>query len=209
MNNKNILYISAVFLAIIDSIILLDVFAEEKLCLLEEKLNWDIPFICELEKTVEDPATAGWETYRDEELGVEFKYPPDFGGGVIWRPYVWPPKLSVVPSSQYSLKNACPDYHQAPYFPEPQTLNFNGIDFTLYYSAEGAVGSNYLTYCYQTQKGDNYYILDFLIRTTSGCGQGCGPYCGTEHEEECINFNLHEEVEKPIEMIVSTLKFIK
>lgn len=149
--------------------------------------------------------TVKWKTYEDEKNGVEFKYPENFGANV-WRAYSWPPKLIVVSDTQDPLKAGCPDL-------SPNASNtpveINGLDFIFYEAGDGAAGSTYTTYCYITKKNNNYYVFDFFIRTTNGCGTNCGPYCETEFEAECKNLDIVNAIDKPIEKIVSTLKFLK
>jgi hypothetical protein len=113
----------------------------------------------------------------------------------------------VVPANENLIKQGCPDIQASS--PEQSQLTINGINFTLYKESEGAAGSSFTTYCYTTLKDQKYYAIDFLIRYTNGCGDGCGPYCGTPNETVCRNFDKVKEVEKPIEQMISTLKFTK
>jgi hypothetical protein len=69
------------------------------------------------------------------------------------------------------------------------------------------VGSIYKTYCYTTKRNDNYYVINFLIRSTSRCGNICGSYCGTQYEAECKNLEIIKDIEEPINQIVSTFTF--
>lgn len=149
--------------------------------------------------------TANWKTYKDEKTGAEFKYPEKFGANV-WRADSWPPKLIVVSGSEDPLKVGCSDLS-----PNASSVpvEINGQDFIFYEYGDGAAGSTYTTYCYITKKNNNYYVLDFFIRTTNGCGTNCGPYCETQFEAECKNLDIVNEIDKPIEKIVSTLKLAK
>ncbi len=139
--------------------------------------------------------------------GYEFKYPKNFGGNV-WSAPQWPPKTTVVPVSQDPIVKGCPDL-QGGLPVEKKGVTLNNIKYSLSTSSGGAAGSTYTTYCYVTQKDQKYYIIEFLIRYTSGCGENCGPYCGTQFENECKNFDKLKEVETPIDQILSTFKFIE
>lgn len=142
-----------------------------------------------------------WETYSDNEL--EFKYSKDFGAE-IWRAFEWPPKAITAQTQPEILKNCFPDYLGVGL--QPKKAEINNINYDLYELSDAAAGSTYTTYCYTTQKDQKYYALRFVMRYTSGCGESCGPYCGTPQENVCRNFNKAEEVEKPIKQIVATVK---
>jgi hypothetical protein len=153
-----------------------------------------------------DP-TANWKIYRNEEYGFEFKYPENFGANV-WRPYFWPPKATVVVEED-PIAKGCPDFPSGYQNIITKNVGINGIDFVIHKASDGAAGSSYISYCYVAEKDMKYYVVNFLIRTTNGCGENCGPYCGTQYEQECLNFNFSEDVEKPIEAIMSTFRFDK
>jgi len=172
----------------------------EKISKWEEFIN-GLKFT-EQAKSAEDE-TASWKTYKDEKNGAEFKYPESFGANV-WGAYSWPPKLMVVSEEQDPLRVGCPDL---PSNISSVPVEINGLDYIFYEASEGAAGSTYTTYCYITKKDKNYYVFNFLIRTTSGCGTNCGPYCETQFETECKNLDIVNAIDKPIEKIVSTLKF--
>ncbi len=147
--------------------------------------------------------TADWQIYRNEEAGFEMKYPKDFGGQV-WNPHFWPPQITVVVEED-PIEKGCPGFSV-----EGQSeIRMNDIDYTLYEGRDGALGSSYFHYCYVTEKDLKYYVINFLIRVTNGCGKSCGPYCGTQYETECRNFDFSRDVERPINKMLSTFKFIE
>lgn len=158
------------------------------------------------ESCAADP-TAGWQTYSNLEYGFEFKFPQSFGADV-WRAYEWPPKVTVVLAGEDLVKTGCPNIPDGS-APAESLVNLNNLSFRLLKISDGAAGSTYTTYCYVTERERKNYAIQFVIRYTSGCGESCGPYCGTEHEAACRNFDKAQEVEKPIEQMVSTLKFTK
>lgn len=148
--------------------------------------------------------TSNWKSYKNEKSGFQFKYPENFGANV-WRPQFWPPQAAVVPIGQDPLKNGCPTI-----LPDAQEnkIKINNIDYSLFKSEDAGAGSLYTSYCYIAEKGQKNYLLYFVIWSHLGCGNGgCGAYCGTEHETECMNLDRASAVEKPIEKIVSTFKF--
>jgi hypothetical protein len=152
--------------------------------------------------------TSGWQTYVNVEYGFEFKFPKSFSAE-IWRASNWPPLATVVPASEDLVKTGCPDIQAGALPLDHSQVTLNGINFTLYKESEGAAGSTYTTYCYATPKGQNNYVIEFVMRYTSGCGESCGPYCGTPNEALCQNFDKVKEVEQPIEQMVSTFRFTK
>ena len=152
--------------------------------------------------------TAGWKTYVDSQNGFEFKYPGTFGADV-WRPVFWPPTTTVISINEDPIVKGCPDFPLGIQGATQEMIKINNIDWTFYWGAEGAMGSSYASYCYVIKKDQNYYVVYFEIRNTNGCGENCGPYCGTQYEQECLDFNLARDVEKPIGLIMSTFQFLK
>lgn len=152
-----------------------------------------------------DAAILGWLTYKDAAVGLEFKYPADFGANV-WHPQFWPPKASVWPVSQ-DPKNGCPDELSAENHTETN-ISIGGKNYTLIKGEGIGAGSLYDVYCYITRSGEKNFVLYFSVWSHSGCGMGnCGAYCGTQFETECRNLDRAEQIEKPIAKIVSTFKF--
>ena len=184
---------------------------EVKACTMEAKLCPDGSAVgrsgpdCEFSAcpASQPDATAGWQTYKGD--GFEFKYPENFGAD-IWRAFEWPPKATVVLDSDNLIKKGCPNIPDG-VAPKKTRITLNGLSYQLFKISDGAAGSTYTTYCYATKNEQNYYAIQFIIRYTTGCGENCGPYCGTEHEAACQNFDKVKEVEKPIEQMVSTLRF--
>lgn len=155
--------------------------------------------------------TANRKSYADKQNGYEFKYPENFGANV-WHPVFWPLKSTVVPTGQDAVKIGCPDLEAidaSGKIPQGQKISFNNLDFSYSTSTGAAAGSLYSTYCFITKKEANNYVLEFSIRSHTGCYQGqCGAYCGTQYEAECRKFDIIKDVEEPIKKIVSTFKFI-
>lgn len=147
--------------------------------------------------------TANWKVYKDEQTGAEFKYPENFRANV-WRAHIWPPKLTVIPIAESPTEKGC----SGTQLDSGKTKTINGIDYVLFIGSDVGAGSLYGDYCYVTKKDQNYYVLDFVIWSHTGCGDGgCGAYCETQFEMECKNLDRADMIEKPIEKIVSTLKF--
>lgn len=155
--------------------------------------------------------TAGWQTYKNETYGFTFKYPENFGANV-WKPLFWPPTTTVVSISEDPVAKGCPDFplsYLGTQGATQKTVKINNIDYALYWASDGAAGSSYNSYCYVTKKDQNYYLISFVIRTTNGCGDNCGPYCGTQYETECRNFDFSKDVEIPIRKIMFTFRFLE
>jgi hypothetical protein len=155
--------------------------------------------------------TSGWKTYVNSQYGYEIKYPENFGANV-WKPNSWPPSTTVVSINDDPIQKGCPNFPIGSIGNKAVTqekLKINNISYALHKAGDAAAGSSYNSYCYVTTKDKNYYVIDFVIQTTNGCGHDCATFCGTKYEAECINFSLKNEVEKPIGDIVSTFRFTK
>lgn len=152
--------------------------------------------------------TANWKTYKNEEYGFEIKYPDNFSANV-WKPHFWPSTITVVSTNEDPIKKGCPDFPAGIQGATESKIRINNIDYLLYAGSEGAAGSSYNSYCYVTERGQKYYVIDFVIRTTNGCGGSCGPYCGTQYELECINFNFEKDIKEPVQKIISTFRFLE
>jgi hypothetical protein len=151
--------------------------------------------------------TYNWKTHTDSQGMAEFRYPESFGE-TVWRPTVWPPKLTIVPGTQDSLALGCPNVQAD--IATKKDLMINNINYSYYLMSDAGAGSVYNDYCYVTQKDQNYYVMDFSIRYHAGCyNGGCGAYCGTEYETECRNFDLARDVEALISLMMSTFTFLK
>lgn len=173
---------------------------------LEKTFKYEL-FENQLIEITEDE-TTDWETYRNEEYGFEIKYPENFGANV-WKPLFWPPTTTVVPLNEDPVKKGCPDFPVGIQGATENEVRINNIDYTFYRGSEGAMGSSYTNYCYVAPKGQNYYIVYFVIRSATGCGNNCGTYCGTQYEAECKNLDRAKDIEKPIEKIISTFRFVE
>ena len=138
--------------------------------------------------------------------GVQFSYPQMFSGNV-WRPINWPPVVHIIPLTQDPVVIGCPDMQNvAQQSGTIQGKTASGLPYSLYQGSDVGAGQLYLLYCYVVQGKSDYYVFDITIHATNGCWWGnCGPYCGTEHEQECKDFDLTKEVIAPIEKIISTV----
>lgn len=151
-----------------------------------------------------DDEFLGWSLYIDEKTGTQFSYPAEFGTKV-WHPKFWPPRLTVVSTDLDPVRNGCPNF---PADATKDTIVLNGTTYDRYKESNGGVGSLYDNYCYVTVKGDEFYVLYFLIWSHLGCGNGqCGAICGAPEEAECRSLDRIAAYEKPIEKMVGSLKF--
>ena len=160
--------------------------------------------------------TAGWETYKKTntnatdpvlEYSFEFKYPRTFSG-TTWQAVNWPPKVSVFVGDADPVAGCTDDVSSFNQISSHKNVTVNNKNFVLYTSSDPGAGQLYSTYCYIYSAGYNKYVINFLIHSTNGCGNGnCGPYCGTPNEQACKNFDMQKEVIQPITEIISTLKF--
>ncbi|MDD2646980.1 MAG: hypothetical protein PHV78_03840 [Patescibacteria group bacterium] len=146
---------------------------------------------------------SDWLTYLDNINGTTFRYPATFGANV-WRAQSWPPKLTIVQSSQDALKIGCPEL---PTGSVEQDVTINKISYQFWKGSDAGAGSLYNTYCYVAQKHQKFYVLYFVVWSHLGCGDGsCGAYCETQFETECRNLDRTITINQPIELMVSSLK---
>jgi hypothetical protein len=163
--------------------------------------------------TVETPApdqTAGWLIYTDEAHGFSFKYPENFGANV-WRPTVWPPKVTFASAGQDPLAAGCPNVQSSSGIAvtqKPGTTK-SGIAYTLYSGSDVGAGQLYSDYCYVFDGGQGLSsVIDFIIQSHTACGfSGCGAYCGTQYESECTNLNRQKDIEMPLQQMIDTVNF--
>ena len=86
-------------------------------------------------------------------------------------------------------------------------IKLNNIDFCLSEAADAGLGSVFPTYYYTTKHNDNYFVIKFETRRVGSCDA----YYDSTKQSECEEFqkNIDEIVEKPIENIVSTFRFLE
>lgn len=167
----------------------------------------DQPVANSLPSTTAGPEESvfGWLVARNDLEGWQFQYPTSFGANV-WHPQFWPPRASVFLASQ-DPQSGCPDELMAEKHTQSE-VEIGDRDYTLIKGEGIGAGSLFNAYCYISKAGNNNFVLYFSIWSHSGCGSGdCGAYCGTQFETECRNLNRVEQIEKPIEKMVSTFKF--
>jgi hypothetical protein len=153
--------------------------------------------------------TVGWKTYLDDVNGVQLKYPETFSGAT-WQVQDWPPTVVVSDISSNVVMGCGQDISSGIEISGPEDVMLNNMNFKLYRGGDVGAGQLYTDYCYALDANNKHYTINFLIHSTNGCGDGnCGPYCGTENEQACKNFDMQKEVVQPMENMVSTLKFIK
>ncbi|MFA6354383.1 MAG: hypothetical protein WCX12_01710 [Candidatus Paceibacterota bacterium] len=144
-------------------------------------------------------------TYKNSEF--EFKYPEVFGV-TVWKPDSWPPVVKVVSSKDFSIQKFCSGDFSLDSEPKASGEGVvGGGTYTLYKSSGAGAGTLYSNFCYVIPSKEKYYVLDFLIRSHTGCGDGgCGAYCETQFESECRKLDRNRDIEKPIQDIVSSFK---
>lgn len=159
----------------------------------------------------ENDPSANWSDYSDGKFGFAFKYPARFGANV-WRPAQWPPMVTVVASGSDPVAVGCPNIQNENGNSSKAAGNTpKGIEFAYYKGSDIGAGQLYSDYCYVIQsKYDYAAVIDFVIQSHSACGfGGCGAYCGTPYENECMNLNRQADIIMPIQQIIDTFRFTK
>lgn len=112
----------------------------------------------------------GWETATQEESGMSFRYPAEFGTSYI-TPVDWPPQLQVVDGS-FSCTDAGDEIARAG---KTELRTIGGREYCITQIDEGAAGSVYSQYAYAFSQNDALMILTFTLRA---------PQCANYDEPE-------------------------
>ena len=109
--------------------------------------------------TISSIDTSAWKTVSDSTTGVTFKYPQDLNTTYI-NASDWPPQVQVL-----SGPFACVDAGE-PNARSGQTLakTINGHNYCITIVSEGAAGSTYLQYAYETTMQDKNLYFTFTLR---------------------------------------------
>lgn len=137
------------------------------------------------------PSSSGsrdnsWLTYSDEARKISFRYPADLGAKYI-SVQQWPPAVEVA-IAQFLCA-------------EP-LRQINGRGYCVGSETEGAAGSVYTTYTYNTMKDGRMVSLRFTLRYSQ-----CGNYDETERkacESERETFDLDGVVDKIAQSLTLT-----
>lgn len=150
------------------------------------------------------------QIYNDINSGFRFRYPKFFSGNVR-SPTNWPTPVTVVSKTQNPIEIGCPNLKDINYsLKKNQWETNNGLKYFLYKWTDVWAGSLYSTYCYIIESIDNYYVLNFEIRSHSGCwDDNCGAYCSTKFEQECKDLDIVKDIENNLNKIVYTFKILK
>ena len=142
--------------------------------------------------------------------GVQFRYPKTFGA-TVWKSTTRPPLLTVVSAGENALAIGCPMLVNSSNPPtKTEGTTQYGVHYTLYTWWDIGAGSLYTSRCYLFSWDTKNYVLNFEMRSHSGCGDGnCGAYCETPSEQECKDFDMNKDVIDPIEKIISTFQIIQ
>ena len=128
--------------------------------------------------------TAGWKTFTEPAQGISFKYPERLPTTYI-ATHEWPP---VVQANIAQFLCAVP------------LKEVNGRQYCIGSETEGAAGSAYTTYTYNTMKDDKMVSFRFVLRYSQ-----CVNYGEPEKiacENECQAFNLDSLVDRMFQTIV-------
>ena len=140
-----------------------------------------------------------WKTYKNEEYGFEFKYPPTNNS-------VYDPDIKVYNCDGVSLMNDCSisDKNRKGTY-NKEIVNINNTSYCLTINGDSAAGSSWHIYNYITNKNNSCLSLTFTIKS-GGCG-GVGGGSGLDYEK-CIK-SYKENESETIYKITSSFKILQ
>lgn len=150
----------------------------------------------------------GWVTVREQVLGYSFSHPAKLGGNV-WNAVEWPPAVTVMPAGQDPLKSGCRAFASGTGGAETLVKKGEGeavnATYVRYEGSGVGAGNLYQEYCYEVKGAERSYVVDVVIRSHTGCGDGqCGAYCDTPNEKECRELDRRAAYEEPLEKMLGT-----
>lgn len=143
---------------------------------------------CEFEACPEEdivlPPVEGLETWKiSVQKGVEIRYPAEFGI-TYTHPVEWPPQIEV----NASAYTCTPGGTEIDEIGKTEKKKINGQEFCKTVQIEGAAGSVYRTYRYETQQDGAHLVLSFATQSSQ-----CDNYPGAEKttcQDEALYFDL-------------------
>jgi hypothetical protein len=158
--------------------------------------------------------TAPWQTYKNEELSFEMKYPEKLVSEEILLP-----RAFTVQCDYANFTNKCPFIPIEGFVGTQEDiikqgiatttrLNINGVSFCQQKRSGGALGTTYTTYSYVTARNNKCIAVSFTVPYPN-----CQNYLPVKEPwmqasyDECIKDN---EIEMPqvIDLMLSTFKFL-
>ncbi len=149
---------------------------------------------CPTEDSVLPPA-EGLETWETSVLnGVKIRYPAEFGI-TYTRPVTWPPQIAIS-TDAYTCTPGGTEIDETG---KTEKRNVNGQEFCKTVQIEGAAGSVYRTYRYQTMQDGAHLVLSFATQSAQ-----CANFPGAEKttcENEALYFDLDSVIYRMFEMM--------
>lgn len=161
-------------------------------------------------KFIEQVDISEWQTYSNEQLSFEVKYPSTILAGKLpglkrGVSLTFQEDARYLVNERIEIVLGCGD--QNIFYKTTGTTVKNGITFDVGEWFEGAAGPNYYGAVYNTKKGEECYRLTYV----RGKGSG-GFYSGDPQEIERIDSEIKGEDDKYaaiFDQIVSTFRFIE
>jgi len=150
---------------------------------------------CEFALCPEADKHADWQTCKDVQSGLEFKYPKELEAKYI-TPQEWPFKVSFVKGDF----NCQAQDGSASLPSRIISTAISGKTYCVEAMSEGAAGSTYTTYVYSVKKNDGVLKADFIFRYPQ-CLNYDEPR-KTACQTERADFNLDSLVDEILNTVV-------
>lgn len=120
-----------------------------------------------------------WRTYKDQQTGISFKYPMDFGmdtdANLMSSDSLGAPQVIVTPTAaNIDTTDGCYVNNDSPQGFNDSQATINGMSFCLSQGDDVSMGQAYHGYDYTIHHNGVYVTLGYAVHTSNGCGAMMG-----------------------------------